>query len=232
MDFIRNLWGKIAGGKGITAGRDVTFGDVNGPVAIGENITIIVNKDGSKTWLYTQDIKPATDPANIFGRLQELDKIDDFFKSNSALAITGVRQTGKSTLASMYLDIIEKRGEFAGIYWRKMDETIEISDVVGSFFTAIGKPVEEPGRYKNPDLRNLFFRQLNAAPYFLVRDNFESLLNPHTNKPIKPGFSELIEKIKENSKSRFLFTSWECPESEGGIRLEYYCIGGLDEQAA
>ncbi len=29
---------KIIGGIGITAGRDVTFGDVRGQVAIGENI--------------------------------------------------------------------------------------------------------------------------------------------------------------------------------------------------
>jgi tetratricopeptide (TPR) repeat protein len=223
---------KIIGGTGITADGNVTFGDVSGTVATGNNIQIIVNKDGSKTWLYTQGIKPATDPANIFGRLRELNKIDEFFKHNSVLAITGVRGTGKSTLASMYLDIIEKRGDFAGIYWRRMDETIDIRDVVGSFFTAISKPVQELGQYKIPDLLNLFFRELNTAPYFLVFDNFEILLNPNINKPIKPGFSDLIDKVKESSKSRFLFTSWECPVSEGGIRPEYYCIGGLDEQAA
>jgi hypothetical protein len=97
----------------------------------------------------------------------------------------------------MYLDRLEKRGEFAGIYWHKADETTDISDIVGSFFTVIGKPIKELGGYKVEDQLNLLFRELNAAPYFLVIDNFEILLDPQTNVPIKPGFSDLIEKANE-----------------------------------
>ncbi len=220
------------GGAGIKAGGNVTFGDISGQVAIGENIQIIVNKDGSKSWLYTNGIRPAIDPANIFGRQQELEKIDEFFRQTSALAITGISGTGKSTLAGMYLDRIEKRGEYAGIYWRRVNETIEIGDVVGSFFTAIGKPIKDLGSYKDDDKLALLFRELNAAPYFLVFDNFEILLDPQTNAPLKAGFSDLIEKTNESIRSRVLFTSWECPASERGIRPKCYPVGGLDEQAA
>jgi tetratricopeptide (TPR) repeat protein len=114
-----------------------------------------------------------------------------------------------------------------------MDETIDISDVVGSFFTVIGKPIEDLGRYKVGDQLGLFFRELNAVPYFLVLDNFEILLDPQTNKPMKPGFSGLIENAKENAgRSRVLFTSWECPASERGIRPSFYSIGGLDDSSA
>ena len=162
-----------------------------------------------------------------------MDNIDKFFKQSSALAITGFTGIGKSILASMYTKEIENRGEFAGIYWRKVDETIDISDVVGSFFTVIGKPIENLGRYKIIDQLNHLFKELNAAPYFLVLDNFEILLDPQTNKPLKTGFSELIEKANESgSRSKILFTSSECPVSERGIRPRYYTIKGLDETAA
>jgi len=230
----------------IQVGGNFRIGDVSGQIAIGDNISqtqIIYNDcvfalpDGStvhgKSWFYIQGIRPSTDPDNIFGRQQELDKIDELSNPSSALAITGVRGTGKSTLASMHIDRLEKRGEFAGIFWRKMDETVDIADVVGSFFSVIGKPVQDPGNYKIEDLLNLLFQELYAAPYFLVLDNFEILLDPQTNKPIKAGFSDLIEKANGGTgRSRILFTSWECPASERGIRPNYYTIGGLDDQAA
>ena len=223
---------------------DFKLGNVSGQAAIGENIAQTVYKDctfilpdGSdvhgKSWLYTQGIRPTTDSANIFGRHQELDEIDEFFKDSPVLVITGFRGTGKSTLASMYIDKLEKRDAYAGIYWRRVDETIDISDVVSSFFTIIGKPIKDLGQYKIGDQLNLLFRELNAAPYFLVLDNFEILLNSQTNVPLKPGFSDLIEKATESTgKSQILFTSWEYPASERGIRPKCYPIGGIDEPAA
>lgn len=230
----------------IQVGGNFRIGDVSGQVAIGDNISqtqiiyndcVFVLPDDStvhgKSWSYIQGIRPSTDPNNIVGRQEELDRIDELFNPTSALAITGFRGTGKSTLASMYIDILEKRGNFAGIFWRKMDESVEITDVVGSFFSVIGKPVQNPGNYKIEDLLNLFFRELNAAPYFLVLDNFEILLDPQTNKPNKAGFSDLIEKVNAGTgRSRILFTSWECPASDRGIRPNCYTIGGLDDQAA
>jgi len=228
----------------IQVGGNFKIGNVPGQAAIGENITQIVCKDctfirpdGSdvhgKSWLYTQGIRPTTDPANIFGRQQELDEIDEFFKDSPALVITGFRGTGKSTLASMYLDRLEKGETYAGIYWRKVDETIDISDVVGSFFEVVGKPIKDLGQYKIGDQLDLLFRELNAAPYFLVLDNFEVLLDPQTNVPQKFGFSELIEKATESAgRSRVLITSWEYPASERGIRPKCYPIGGIDEFAA
>ena len=230
----------------IQVGGNFRIGDVSGQVAIGDNISltqiiyndcVFVHPDGStvhgKSWSYIQGIRPSTDPDNIFGRQQELEKIDELFNPTSALAITGFKGTGKSTLASMYIDRLEKKGEFAGIFWRKMDETVDITDVVGSFFSVIGKPIKDIGFYKIEDQLNLLFRELNDAPYFLVLDNFEILLDPKTNKPIKAGFSDLIEKANGGTgRSRILFTSWECPSSERGIRPNYYTIGGLDDSAA
>ena len=115
----------------ISIGRDFIIGDISGPVAIGENITqyidcIFVRPDGSrihgKSWRYIQGIRPNTDPKEIFGRLEELEKIDELFKNNSVLALTGFRGVGKSTLASMYVDMLEERGnwqEFIGVKWMR-----------------------------------------------------------------------------------------------------------------
>jgi len=230
----------------IQVGGNFRMGDASGQIAIGDNISqiqiiyndcVFVLPDGStvhgKSWSYIQGIRPSTGPDNIFGRQQELEKIDELFNPTSALAITGFKGTGKSTLASMYIDRLEKKGEFAGIFWRKMDETVDITDVVGSFFSVIGKPIKDIGFYKIEDQLNLLFRELNDAPYFLVLDNLEILLDPKTNKPIKAGFSDLIEKANgDTGRSRILFTSWECPSSERGIRPNYYTIGGLDDSAA
>ena len=186
-----------------------------------------------KSWLYVEGTRSSIDPTAIFGRRQELVKIDELFKHKSALTITGFGGTGKTTLASMYIDTLEKREEFAGIYWRKVDEKIDINDVVGSFFTVIGKPIKEIGRYKVTDLLNMFYRELNAVPYFLVLDNFEILLDPQTNKPLKPGFSDLIETVTEGvGRSKVLITSRERPASERGISPRYYSIGGLDDSSA
>lgn len=237
----------------IPVGGDFKTGDINtgdialGQYAVGKGITqtieyndcTFVLSDSSvvhgRSWIYIEGIRPSTDPATTFGRQENLKKLDEYFKQHSAVAVTGLRATGKSTLASMYIDRLEKEEKYAGIYWRRVDDTTDIRDVVGSFFTVIGKPIKYLAQYKVDDLINLLFRELKIAPYFLVLDNFETLLDPETNKPLssKLGFSDLIEKIKEGGgRSRIMFTSWECPASERGIRPKCYFIGGLDEPAA
>jgi tetratricopeptide (TPR) repeat protein len=229
----------------IEVGKNFTWGNVSGEVAIGDNINQTIYKDctfalpdGTKingsSWLYTQGFRPEIDSDKIFGRQQEIERIESSFKDSSALAITGFSGTGKSTLASMYANKVESMGEFAGTYWRKVDETTDFIDIVSSFFMAIGKPIKDIEMYKEiTDQVNLFFMELNSAPYFLILDNLETILDPQTNRPLKPGFSEFIEKAKESpGRSRFMFTSWECPASESGIRPERYTIGGLDQLSA
>ena len=93
------------------------------------------------SWIDQDSFRPATGTERIFGREKELEEIENLLKDQSTLVITGFRGTGKTTLASMFVDKMDKSGKFAGIYWRKVEETTDISDIISSFFTAIGKPV-------------------------------------------------------------------------------------------
>jgi hypothetical protein len=93
-----------------------------------------------RTWLYESDIRPITDPKKVFGRQQELDELDKLFENgNHAIALIGIEGIGKSTLASKYIDRLTdttfgKQPKYAGIFWRKIDEKTEVSDIVRSFF--------------------------------------------------------------------------------------------------
>ena len=227
-------------GRTISVGKDFTLGNNTGQIIIGNNNSqtqnIIINcpedlsKKG-KSWIYTQGVRPVIDPNKIFGREKELENIENLLKGNSALVITGLRGTGKSTLASMYYDKMLESGKFAGIYWRRVDDTTDITAIIGSFFTVIGRPLKDVDHYKISDQISLFFKELNEASYFLVLDNFEVLLDPKTNKPLesKIGFSDLIENAYENcTRSKILFTCWDSIASERGIRPFSYQIKGLD----
>ena len=192
------------------------------------------NETHQNSWIYVDGSRPAIDPERIFGREKELESIENILNDKSALVITGLRGTGKSILASMFIERMEKSGKFDGIYWRKVDETTTISDIIGSFFIVIGKPVKKLEHYKIPDQISLLLKELKEAPYFLVLDNFEILLDPQTNKPLesKVGFSDLIEISKDNCiRSKILFTCWDSLSSERGFRPSLYHIMGLDTSA-
>ncbi|MFB3889996.1 MAG: tetratricopeptide repeat protein [Candidatus Bathyarchaeia archaeon] len=228
----------------IKVSRDFKVGKVAGQVAIGSgniqfsNCTFVL-PDGSalpgKSWFFTQGVRPSTDPKAVFGRQDDLRKIEELFRDNHAVALIGLEGIGKSTLASKYFERLEteETTRYAGIYWRRMDDTVKISDLIGSFFAVIGKPIDKLDSYQLEDQLSLFFKELNAAPYFLVLDNFEALVDSATNKPVKTGFSDLIETASlPTGLSHFLLTCGECPSCERGIKPAWHRVDGLDSEAA
>lgn len=230
----------------INVDGNFTQGNISGQSAIGGNTisqtqynNCVFNYPDSSirhgySRVYTQGARPIIDPKRIFGREKELENIESLLNDKSALVITGFRGTGKSTLASMFVDRVGESGKFASVYWRKVDETTDIRDIIGSFFTVIGKNAKDLEHYKIVDQINVLFQELNEVSYLLILDNFEILLDPQTNKPLesKIGFSELIEKANENNiKSKILFTSWDSIASERGIRPFSYKLRGLDTSA-
>ena len=229
----------------IDMGGDFTLRKVSGQKAIDNDISHMPYKELSffhpegstkhgHSWIYIQGDRPVPDPKRVFGREKELKNIENFLKDKTTLVITGFHGVGKSTLASMFVDRMGESGDFAGIYWRKVNETTDISEIMGSFLKFIRKPVKDLEHYKIADQINLLFKELNQSSYLLVFDNFEILLDPQKNKPLKSkvGFSELIERAnKNNIKSKILFTSWDSFASESGIKPFSYQIRGLDTSA-
>jgi tetratricopeptide (TPR) repeat protein len=186
------------------------------------------------SWVYTHGARPIPYPKRVFGREKELAIMEKILQDKSALAITGLHGTGKSTLLSMFVNTMGERWKFGEIYWRKVDETTNITEVIGSFLTDVGKPVKDLERYIVADQMNLLFQELNKGSYLLVFDNFEALLDPKTNKLLesKIGFSELIERANQNCiRSRFIFISGSDFASGGGTRPFTFRIGGLDTSA-
>jgi hypothetical protein len=200
----------------------------SGQFAIGEGITqlrlvncMLVFPDGTQkhgqAWRYYQSDRPNTNTDQIFGRQAELNEI-------------GI---GKSTVTSLFVERKEKSGAYAGIYWRSIHENSTIREIVGSFFAILNRPIERLEGYTTHDLIAMLCEELRNAPYLLVLDNFERLLNPQTNTPHRTEFSEFLERILDNiGASRVLLTSWECPVSSRGLRPAVCSLDGLESEAA
>ena len=62
---------------------------------------------------------------------------------------------------------------FIGAKWMR---PLILVEIIGSFFTVIGKLVKDLESYKIVDQIDLLFQEFEKAPYFLILDNFEILL--------------------------------------------------------
>lgn len=229
----------------VVKGRNLAREVISDPTIIGSSKSRMEYReltffypDGSTknghSWIYTHGARPIPYPKRVFGREKELEIMEKLLQDKSVLVITGMHGIGKSTLASMFVNRMGEQWKFAEIYWRRVDETANITEVIGSFLTDVGKPVKDLERYKVADQINLLFQELNKGSYLLVFDNFGALLDPKTNKPLesKIGFSELIEEANQNSiRSRFIFISSSDFESGCGIKPFTFQIRGLGTSA-
>lgn len=229
----------------VVKGRNLAREVISDPTIIGSsksrmeyNEVTFFYPDGSTkhghSWIYTHGARPIPYPKRVFGREKELEIMEKLLQDKNALVVTGRHGIGKSTLASMFVNSMGERWRFAEIYWRRVDETTNITEVIGSFLTDVGKPVKDLERYKIADQIKLLFQEINKGFYLLVFDNFETLLDPQTNKPLesKIGFSELIEKANQDCvRSRFIFISSSDFESGFGSKPFTFQIRGLDTSA-
>jgi hypothetical protein len=138
----------------ITMGRNFTPEIISGQNSMGccksrmeyRELTFFYPDGSTKhghSWIYTHGARPIPYPKRVFGREKELAIMEKLLQDKSALVITGLHGTGKSTLVSMFVNRMGEHWKFAEIYWRKVDETTNITEVVGSFLTDIGKPVKD-----------------------------------------------------------------------------------------
>ena len=139
----------------VVKGRNLTPANISDQDSIGSSKSRMEYReltffypDGSTkhghSWIYTHGARPIPYPKRVFGREKELAIMEKLLQDKSALVITGRHGIGKSTLASMFVNMMGEHWKFFEIYWRKVDENTNITEIIGSFLTDVGKPVDRP----------------------------------------------------------------------------------------
>ena len=103
----------------------------------------------------------------------------------TALVLTGIGGAGKSTVAALVYEYAEKqRHKGAGIFqdaplWLTVNESVTMSDLVGTLNDALGKPVPDIEKLPPEQQAVALFNALNVVdkPRLIVFDQFENLLD-------------------------------------------------------
>jgi tetratricopeptide (TPR) repeat protein len=161
----------------------------------------------------------------------------------TAIVLTGIGGVGKSTLAAMVYEYTEeqrlkRKGPFnAEPLWLRVDPAVVMSDLIGTLFEALGKPIPDLTSLSPHNQAVALFNVLNTTskPRLIILDQFENLLDWRTGfaLPERTGVGEWLDAI--NSRKcicRLLLTSRPWPSGTQEYPPTYmqeYCIEGLEK---
>ena len=160
----------------------------------------------------------------------------------TAIVLTGIGGIGKSTLAAMVYEYTEeqrlkKKGKFnAQTLWLRVDPAVIMSDIIGTLFEALGKPIPDLTSLSPHNQAVALFNVLNTTskPRLIVLDQFENLLDWRTGfaLPERTGVGEWLDAINSRKCTcRMLLTSRPWPHGTQEYPPTYmqeYHVEGLE----
>ena len=173
-----------------------------------------------------QAMPPPTDPETILPREKDVQEVYARLTQPGATAIvlTGIAGIGKSTLAALVLNYVEKQrlagtGSFSGdSIWLSIDEKTTFLDLAGNLFNAVEKPLPDFSHLAPQNQAAVLFNLLGTLDRsrLVVLDQFENLLDWETGRALagRPGVSEWLDAINSQPCTcRILLTCRLWPES-------------------
>src|SRR5260221_7913475 len=144
----------------------------------------------------------------------------------TAIVLTGIGGVGKSTLAALIHRYAEEQrrsiasdgGPFtASALWLRIDPTVTMTDLAGTLFEALGKPMLDLGDLTPQNLAVALFNALNTTEQarLIVLDQFENLLDTQTGYALADhaGVGEWLDALNSQpSCCRVLLTSRLWPQ--------------------
>jgi len=254
MDFIKRLWGKVVGGTGITAGGDVTFGDVSGQVAIGEYINQFKIDQPSgealiklieyldKKRQINADILNSYSPSELpdyphslrefvtKNRVEELTKALAYLQDQRILLIKGLGGVGKTTLARALIEV--RPANVPLPFWfdfgKKMDATLgDVLERLAGYMKAPGIAGfrEEKRDAGQDDINRLTGKLQRREQVWLIFDNLETILDDRYFHDM--GMDLLFTSLLGSThNAKIIVTSRILPLLKNGDNL----IDALDEK--
>jgi tetratricopeptide (TPR) repeat protein len=141
----------------------------------------------------------------------------------TAIVLTGIGGVGKSTLAALIHRYAEEQrrggsGLFgASALWLRIDPTVTMTDLAGTLFEALGKPMLDLGDLTPQNLAVALFNALNMTEQarLIVLDQFENLLDTQTGYALvdHAGVGEWLDALNSQPcLCRVLLTSRLWPQ--------------------
>src|SRR5215471_9222521 len=141
----------------------------------------------------------------------------------TAIVLTGIGGVGKSTLAALIHRYAEEQrrsgsGPFtASALWLRIDPTVTMTDLAGTLFETLGKPMPDLGDLTPQNLAVALFNALNTTEQarLIVLDQFENLLDTQTGYALADhaGVGEWLDALNSQPcRCRVLLTSRLWPQ--------------------